>query len=204
MLILFIISLIFIWLIYRELKNPKELDNFDKGYIAIFAILAILTCLPILDHWRFESFLSSKATQLADRKPAKVKCATVFQSVYDKFGLAGTANPATGNIVLQYPICNDLRDYLDAPESANTRQITSLHVFTHEAMHVRGEMNEQKTDCQAIQRNVRAARMLGVLTHVAEQNAKDYYNGAYRSHPYFSKECAKGKAFDEDLSGSIW
>ncbi|MEH6457151.1 MAG: hypothetical protein V7749_12545 [Cocleimonas sp.] len=167
-------------------------------------ILAILTCLPILDHWRFESFLSAKASQLADNKYAKVKCATVFQSVYDKFGLAGTANPATGNIVLQYPTCNDLRDYLESPETANTKEIYSLNVFTHEAMHVRGEMNEQKTECQSIQRNVRSARMLGVLLHVAEQTARDYYNGSYQTHPYFSKECAPGMAFDEDLDDSVW
>ena len=65
-------------------------------------------------------------------------------------------------------------------------------------------MNEQKTDCQAIQRNVRAARMLGVLHHVAEQNARDYYEGAYRFHPYFSKKCGKGKELDENLSEAIW
>ncbi len=61
-----------------------------------------------------------------------------------------------------------------------------------------------KTDCQAIQRNVRSAKLLGVLTYVAEQSASDYYHGAYRSHPYFSEECAPGKTFDEDLSDSVW
>ncbi|WP_299876166.1 hypothetical protein [uncultured Cocleimonas sp.] len=204
MLILFVVSLFFFWMIYREIKSHQALDTFSKGYIAVLFILGVLSCKPILDHWRFESLLSSKATLLADGKPAHVKCATVFQSVYDKFGLAGTGNPITGEIVLQYPTCNDLRDYLEAPETANTREITSLHVFTHEAMHVRGEMNEQKTDCQAIQRNVRAARMLGVLHHVAEQNAQDYYDGAYRFHPYFSEKCAKGKEMDENLSEAIW
>lgn len=204
MFILFIISLFFLWMIYRELNSEKALDTFALGYIAVLAVLAILSGYPIIDHWRFERLLSAKATELADNKRAKVKCATVFQSVYDKFGLAGTGNPYTGEIVLQYPTCNDLRDYLDSPETANTKQITSLHVFTHEAMHVRGEMNEQKTDCQAIQRNIRAARMLGVRAHIAEQTAKDYYEGAYRFHPYFSKECAPGKKLDEQLSGSIW
>lgn len=204
MLILFIISLLFVWMIYRELTNPKVLTSFDKGYIAVLAVFAVLTCVPIADHWRFERFLSAKATQLAEGKKAKVKCATVFQSVYDKFGLAGTGNPYTGEIVLQYPTCNDLRGYLDSPETANKKQIYSLNVFTHEAMHVRGEMNEQKTECQSIQRNVRSAKLLGVLTHIAEQTAKDYYRGAYQTHPYFSKKCGPGKEFDEDLSDSIW
>jgi len=204
MLILLIFSFIFVWLIYRELQNTNELSRFDKGYIAILGILAVLCCLPILDHWRFEKLLSTKASQLADNKHAKVKCATVFQSVYDKFGLAGTANPLTGDIILQYPVCNDLRDYLDNPATANNKQIMSLHVFTHEAMHVRGEMNETKTDCQAIQRNVRAAKMLGVMTHIAEQTATDYYHGDYRRHPYFSAKCAPGKEYDENLSDSVW
>ena len=191
-------------MIYKELKKPNDLNNFDKGYIAFLAILAILTCLPILDHWRFESFLSAKATQLAEGKKAKVKCATVFQSVYDNFGLAGTADPRTGKIILQYPTCNDLRDYLDSPETANKKQIYSLNVFTHEAMHVRGEMNEQKTECQSIQRNVRSAKLLGVLTHIAEQTAKDYYRDSYQTHPYFSKKCGPGKEYDEGLSDSVW
>jgi len=204
MLILLIFSFFFLWLIYREWRVPKEFDNFTKGYIAIMAVLAVLSALPILDHWRFENMLSAKASQLADNKYAKVKCATVFQSVYDKFGLAGTANPLTGHIVLQYPVCNDLRDYLEFPETANAKQIMSLHVFTHEAMHVRGEMNEAKTDCQAIQRNVRSAKMLGVLTHIAEKTASNYYHGDYRKHPYFSDKCGPGKEYDENLNDSVW
>ncbi len=204
MLILLVVSLFFFWMIYREINSTQKLDTLSKGYIAVLFILALLSGKPIIDHWSFENFLSTNASLLADGKPAYVKCATVFQSVYNKFGLAGTGNPTTGEIVLQYPTCNDLRDYLDAPETASQKEITSLHVFTHEAMHVRGEMNEQKTDCQAIQRNVRAAIMLGVRAHIAEVSARSYYEGAYRMHPYFSKECAKGKTLDEDHSDSIW
>ena len=204
MLILLIFSFFFLWLIYREWRSDKEFDNFTKGYMAVLAVLALLSALPALDHWRFESYLSKKASLLADNKRAKVKCATVFQSVYDKFGFAGLAYYDTGEIILQYPTCNDLRDYLDSPETANTREIYSLNVFTHEAMHIRGERNEQKTECQAIQRYVQAARMLGVRAHIAEQNAQDYYRVSYPRHSYFSPKCAPGKEYDENLSGSVW
>lgn len=204
MFILLIVSLFFCWLIYREINNSQELDNFTKGYIALLFILAVLSGKPIIDHWRFESFLSAKASELADGRQADVKCATVFQSVFDRFGLAGWAKFNTGEIRLQYPICNDLRDYLDSPKGASQKSLSSLHVFVHEAMHVRGERDEKKTDCQAIQRNIRAAKMLGVRTHIAEDNALLYYEGRYRSHPYFSKECAKGKALDESLSDFVW
>lgn len=204
MLILFVISLFFVWLILRELKKDAELNNFDKGYIAFLALLAVLACLPIVEHWRFESYLSKNASILADNKRAKVKCATVFQSVYDKFGFAGLAYYDTGEIILQYPTCNNLRDYLDSPETANTREIYSLNVFTHEAMHIRGERNEQKTECQAIQRYVTAAKLLGVRAHIAEQNAQDYYRVSYIRHSYFSPKCAPGKEYDEKLDEAVW
>ena len=204
MLILLILSLLFVWLIVREWNNPKEFDTFSISYMCILAVCALLAAYPYVDHWRFENLLSSKATLLADNKPAKVKCVTVFESVYDQFNQAGAGNPSSGEIVLQYPICQDLRAYLKAPKTANTQEISSLHAFTYEAMRIRGEMNQQKKDCQAIQRNVRAAKMLGVRLHIAEKTARDYYQGAYRSHSYFSEKCAPGKEFDEDLSDSVW
>ncbi len=204
MLILLIISFFFVWLIYREWKNPKDFDNFTRGYIAILAVLAILSAFPVVDHWRFESILSKKASILADNKRAKVKCATVFQSVYDKFGFAGLAYYDSGEIILQYPTCNELRDYLDSPETANRREIYSLNVFTHEAMHIRGERDEQKTECQAIQRYVTAAKLLGVRAHIAEQNAQDYYRVSYIRHAYFSPKCAPGKEYDENLDEAVW
>lgn len=204
MLILLGFSLFFLYLIYREFNNPNDLDNFTKGYIAVLAILALLATYPIMDHWRFERLLSAKTSQLADNRHAEVTCTTVFQSVYDTFGLAGTANPTTGVVILQYPTCNELRDYIDSPETASTREIYSLSVFTHEAMHVRGELDEQKTECQSIQRFVRSAKLFGVPTHIAERQVKGYYRGPYEQHPYFSEKCAEGKAFDEGLGDPAW
>ena len=204
MLILFGISLFFIYLIYRELSSPNDLDSFTKGYIATLTILAILVAYPIMDHWRFESTLSAKTSQLADNRPASVTCSTVFQSVYDAFGLAGTANFATGDVVLQYPTCNQLRDYIDSPETAGVQEIYSLNIFTHEAMHVRGERDEQKTECQSIQRFVRSAALFGVDTRLAKQHAQDYYRGSYQKHPYFTKKCAEGKEYDESLGDIVW
>ena len=85
-------------------------------------------------------------------------------------------------------------------------------MFTHESMHVRGELDEAKTECEAVQRNYRAARMLGVADDTARQNALDYYNILYKrraivgglSGSYYSAECAPGKALDEHLEDSTW
>ncbi len=204
MLFLFLISLFFIWLVIRQVRSPEPIDGFNLGYIVVLLGLAVLSGWPAIDHWRFERFLSVQAYELTEHRPARVNCVTIFESVFDRFGLAGRANPETGNIVIQYPWCNTLRDYLDHPQSANEKELFSLHMFTHEAMHARGEYNEQKTDCQAIQRNYRAAKLLGVPDHVAKENAIAYYKGPYRKHSYFSNECAPGTELDERLPDSIW
>ena len=85
-------------------------------------------------------------------------------------------------------------------------------MFTHESMHVRGELNEALTECQAVQRNYRAARLLGVAEDVARRNALDYYHVLYKRRgtiggmqgAYYSEECAPGRAMDEHLSDSTW
>jgi hypothetical protein len=85
-------------------------------------------------------------------------------------------------------------------------------MFTHESMHVRGEMNEAITECEAVQRDYRAAKLLGVDDETAKRNALDYYNHGYQLRgkiggmqgAYYSEQCAPGKAMDEHLSDSTW
>jgi hypothetical protein len=79
-------------------------------------------------------------------------------------------------------------------------------------MHIRGEMNEARTECQAIQRNYRSAKLLGVPDEVARQNALDIYNVDYQERgkaggmqsAYYSEQCAPGQAMDEHLVDSTW
>jgi hypothetical protein len=125
---------------------------------------------------------------------------------------SGHANPRTGEIGIQKPWCNTLMSYLAHPARANDLEIVSLDIFTHESMHVRGEMNEAQTECQAVQRNYRAAKLLGVPDETAKRNALEYYNITYQMRgkiggmqgAYYSDQCAPGKAMDEHLSDSTW
>lgn len=217
-----LISLFFCWMIFREFRSRMvTARGFDrpstapisKPYVAVLLLLALLFAWPPFHYWHFQRFLSAKATELADSHRAKVHCNTIFDTFFDANYLAiGHANPETGEIGIQYPWCNTLMAYLDHPYKANRQEIASLDMFTHESMHVRGEYNEARTECEAIQRNYRAAKLLGVPDHIARKNALDYYNGDYltrdRSGPmaaeYFSDQCAPGKALDEHLSDSTW
>jgi len=79
----------------------------------------------------------------------------VLETMVDQLPMAvAHANPSTGQIEFKATWCGHLDDYLDDPKNAKGETLWALHVFTHEVMHIRGERNEQVTDCQAYQRNV--------------------------------------------------
>lgn len=145
--------------------------------------------------------------QLAKPHPAVVHCNTLLDTLFDEEPrVGGHANVETGYIVIQYPRCYTLMDYLNHPAQADKNELMSLNILTHESMHARGEHNEAITECQSVQRNYRTALLLGVPESIAKQNALDYYNTNYlkRRDGYFSRQCAPGKELDEHLSDSTW
>jgi hypothetical protein len=213
-------ALFFCWLILRELRNgvvPPPGFNvptpISKPFLVVCLVLALGFAWPPYRNWRFERFLSAKATQIADLHPAHVHCNTIVDTMLDQYMLAiAHADPRTGKIGIQYPWCRTLMAFLNHPERANARELDSLNMLTHESMHVRGERNEALTECEAVQRNYRAARLLGVPDRVAKKDALAYYYGDYMrreqvggmSGSYFSDQCAPGKEMDEYLSDSTW
>lgn len=215
-----LVSLFFFWCAYREIRNSifarPDYDTpapITKSYLALVLALGILLAWSPVHTWYFQWFLSRKATELADNHRASVHCNTAFDTMRDPDMLfAGHANPQTGKIGIQAPWCDILMAYLRHPARANQKELESLDIFTHESMHIRGEMNEARTECEAIQRNYRSAKLLGVPDGVAKQNALDVYNISYQQRgqiggmqsAYYSDQCAPGKAMDEHLPDSTW
>jgi hypothetical protein len=213
-------SLFFLWCAVREVRAsivaPPGYDlprPVSKLYLAIVLCLGLSTSWPPIHRWQFEHFLSAKATVLAENRAATVHCNTVFDTMLDPNMLAaGHANPTTGRIGIQHPWCDRLSSYLDHPSRATEEELFSLDMFTHESMHVRGELNEAVTECEAVQRNYRAAKLLGVPDAIAKANALDYYNNYYKRRAemgimqaaYYSDQCAPGKTLDEHLEDSTW
>jgi len=215
-----LISLFFGWCAFREVRNsffaPAGYDfpaPVNTAYLILVLALALLFAWPTVHRWYFENWLSRMATELADQHRASVHCNTLVDTLFDTEMLAaGHASPITGKIVLQKPWCSTLMSYLSHPRRASEREIESLALFTHESMHVRGEMNEALTECEAVQRNYRAAKLLGVPAATARKNALEYYNVIYRMRgavggmqgAYYSTQCAPGQAMDEHLGDSTW
>jgi hypothetical protein len=213
-------SAFFFWCAFREIRGsivaPAGFDSpspIDKAYLALMLTLAIGFAWPPVHTWYFQWFLSRRATQLADDHRARVHCNTLLDTMLDPEMLAsGHANPKTGRIVLQKPWCSTLMAYLRHPGHASHEELDSLDMFTHESMHIRGELNEARTECQAVQRNYRAAKLLGVSDETAKQNALEIFNVNYQQRgqiggmqaAYYSQECAPGAAMDEHLSDSTW
>jgi hypothetical protein len=179
----------FLWLAIREIYFgfvPRR--GFDSQNPTIWipyvlttaAIAAALAYTPIR-HWLFEQFLTAKAKLLSESDKAFVHCNTFVDSVLDtNVFAAGHANPQTGRMVFQHPWCDDLMEHLKRPDKATLKGIHSVHLFAHEAMHIRGEMNEAKTDCQAIQRYEHAAILLVVPERLAKTHGMANFNGTYK------------------------
>lgn len=207
--LLLIIAGFFLWLAFRELNRAFScVDGFNtasKVYFAVCLGVAIMAAWSPIKTMRFESLLAARAQVLADVNNVSVHCNTAFDAMFDnRINVIGHANPSTGEIVFQISWCEKLMDYLDAPLSADKNTRYSLMLFTHEVMHIRGELNEQKTECQAIQRNHIAGELLGLPRSIVKQHTLEYFLDAFPNHPYFSAECAPGKAYDEALVDSIW
>jgi len=199
-------SLFFAYLCVRELLRYKKGDTVGQWYMGVCAALALLLLWPPIANWQFERKITRVTHELADFKPANVTCQSPVASIFDTTSLRaiGYAYPATGEVVIRTYWCKRIKSYLRNPEKADRREQYSLVLLVHEAMHIRGEMNEQKTECQAIQRHVRVAKRLGVPENIAIKHAKAYYHGAYLRHPYYSKDCFPGSKWDEELSDSVW
>jgi hypothetical protein len=213
-------SLFFFWCAFHEIRTSIVAPPgfafpmpVSKPYLAVVLTLAVLFAWPPVHTWHFEHLLSAKATELAGGHRAKVHCNTIWDTMLDAEMLAaGHANRQTGEIGIQHPWCDTLRSYLNHPNRATEDELWSLALFTHESMHIRGERDEALTECEAVQRNYRAAKLLGVPDGTAKRNALDYFNIIYQERgeiggmqgAYYSVECAPGKAMDEHLSDSTW
>ncbi len=208
--LLLLLALFFFWLVLRDVRSKHPLSEdavtFNRIYRLILISLGLLCLWFPFEQWRFNQFLTEKATLLGEGEAINIHCDSAIDAIFeDGVGRAGTAYIEARQIIFHYSWCENLKNYLNDPGGRlSRREKFSLHVFTHEVMHIRGERDEQKTDCQAVQRDYQAALLLGVPESLAQDIAVDFYRNQYPKHPYYSSLCYPGGPLDEGLSDSTW
>ncbi len=196
----------FFWLIIRELRSPRPKNNVSLGYMGVCLLIGMFLLWQPFKYWLLEQKMTAAVHELAEFKPTDVQCQTMGESLFDRTRMqwAGYTFIDTGDVVFKAGWCKNFKNYLSDPADANSRERYSLMLLVHEAMHVRGERNERKTECQAIQRYYRTALLLGIPEPLAREHGLKYFIEEFPKHPYYSEECSPGGKFDENISDSIW
>lgn len=194
----------------RRLAQRWSTD-WRRMYIFLVIInLAVAGTLVTLEvrHQMLQAQLSRVVQTLAEKPHAAVRCqrfATEFFDASAELGYVAQDKPDVA--ILRASTCSHLRSYLASDKSAPTRkQVTAVHILTHEAGHLHGKWNESEAECWAIQRNFNTALYLGATMDQAESLAKAYYKDHYPHMPrgYKSRECHEGGELDETPEDGIF
>ena len=198
------------WLLRRTdgLGRPVR---FPLVSVLVLVGLAGGLLVPVVRHHRLEQRLTAVASELAGT-PVQVHCQTAGQEFVDlgeelgwvAYGPDGV--PEHETLIKRGP-CGDLSSYLGSDKSDPSRdQVIAVHVLSHEVRHMAGSTVEAEAECGAVQRDARAAELLGADPAQALRLARTYWVVVYpsMSEDYQSPECRPGGALDERLPGPPW
>jgi hypothetical protein len=189
------------------------------GRARAFPVISVSLCVlggvgaavPVARHAVLEHRLTSVATQLTGTD-VTVHCQTAGEATIDlgtelgyvKFGSDGVPEHRT---VIKWKPCRELRGGLGPDPAAVSRdRLIAVHVLTHESMHMAGTTDEAVTECRAMQRDARTARLLGADPATARALAERYWREVYPAMPdaYRTGDCVPGGALDEHLPDPPW
>ena len=202
MIILALIAVIILGFAIKGLFKPIGDNRFDAYFFVMLGLAVVVASFP-LRHWYFEYRLGQAVDEFLGRNDVVVHCQSYFDSLYT-YGKAGFVYRGGKEIFLDPKRCSQLKDFLADPKLYDDPNAYSLHVLTHEAMHIAGEYNEIKTDCKAFQRNHQLAQILGVDRDIAIRTAIDSHLFRSPRHPYYSSQCIPGGPMDEQLPDAVW
>lgn len=177
----------------------------------LLLVLAVAAAVPVVLHVRQERALSAVASQLAEAD-AVVRCQGLGAAFVDltwhlgevKINPDGSVQRST---LIKRDQCRALGSYTRSDHAdPSSDEVIAVHVLTHEAMHMRGQVNEASAECAAVQRDAWTARMLGADADEARALAARYWQRFYPtlSVDYLSPECRPGGSLDERRSDAPW
>jgi hypothetical protein len=184
--------------------------KFPTVSVVLLGIIALGLATPTILRHREEGRLGKVASVLVGQH-ATVHCQTFGQTFTDLSGDLGYVKYADGGpehhtTIMRGP-CHDLKKYYGGHQARpSAAEIIAVHVLTHEAMHMRGEMNEAVAECQAMQRDAETAQLLGATPQQGLALARAYWITDYPNMPdaYRTGDCKLGGALDEQLPDPPW
>lgn len=198
------------WALRRtdEIGRPRLFPRYAVGGLLLIAVAA---AVPVIRHDRLERRLSAVASRLVGH-PVQVHCQTAGEEFVDAGAELGyvrfdSAGVPEKRAVIKRAQCDHLRDYLSrGGRTPQVDELVAVHLLTHEAMHLRGILNESEAECAAVQRNASTATLLGASAEDARRLALRYYRVRYPDLPddYRSAACVAGGVLDERLASAPW
>jgi hypothetical protein len=179
--------------------------------VSALVVVAVVAAVPGARHKVLERRLTNVAESLVGHK-VKVHCQSGAAAFVDAgaelgwvpFDSDGVPEPQT---LIKIDQCHYLSAYRSGDQGHPTEdEVVAVHVLTHESMHMRGEPNEAKAECEAVQRDELTAIALGANQAQARQLSELYYLTVYPRMPddYFSSSCKAGGSMDEGLPSAPW
>jgi hypothetical protein len=202
-------------LVGRWLRGRRDVLGRARPFPAVSVVLLVAlgvgALVPVIRHHRLEARLDAAASSLVGA-PVRVHCQTVGKQLVDvgqelgyvRYGADGVPERAT---LIKRDQCSDLRDYLGSDkDSPSPDQVVAVHVLSHEARHMAGITDEAVAECGAMQRDARAAELLGADPIQAQRLARMYWLTVYprMGDDYRSAQCRPGGARDERLPSAPW
>ncbi len=208
------------WFVWRWLRRSPDKNPMEQGFPGL--TLAVLAAIGLAAYW--PTFRADRAAHRAGIAASVLlgervgyTCGSQLGTFIDRntdfaFGYVrwGPDGPEKHS-KLRHETCGGLVDFLAdlhlrGDAAARQAKVIGVHVVSHEARHMAGEMSEARAECQALQRNAPLARALGASEAVARELALAYWQEFYpRMGPaYASSDCRQGGPLDENLPGSPW
>ena len=195
----------------RRFDGLGRARRFPAISVVILVIAGGVALVPVIRHAALERDLGRVASGLVG-VPVEVHCQTLGEELvstgqelgFVRWGPDGRPEHRT---TIMREACGSLGDYLGSEHARpSEEEVRAVHVLSHESRHMAGEMDEARAECEAMQRDAVAARLLGADDAEARRLARYYWLVLYHRMPadYVSGNCAPGAAWDEHLPDAPW
>lgn len=174
--------------------------GFATGFLVVCVVILMTASAFEVKHQWVQARAAALVAHASGVRGADAECQRFTPELIDLSATSGFVFSDSQNVAhLRRTVCNDLFTWLLSTKRAPTDgQVRAVHITVHEAMHVRGEFNEARAECFAMQADADAARFLGATRAQATALAQRYYRDVYPRMPaeYVSGECAADRALD--------